>query len=376
MSAKESGPLGYGLVGCGEFGLFCLEQYGAMTEIRRVALADLDRERAERAAERFGLAACASVEELLARPDVDLVHIATPPAMHLDLVTAALRAGKHVLVEKPLAATMDQAHEMAFEAQRAGRVLAVNLVMRYDPLCAAVKKLVDEELLGEPLHAYFENYAKDEPLPPEHWFWDPEKSGGIFVEHGVHFFDLFSWWLGSGQVAASREVKRPGSGVVEAACCTALYGRVPVNFYHGFHQPERMDRQEMRLLFERGDVTLREWVPTGARIDCLADRATLERLAALLPGSETSALAEYSGEERLCSGRHKRLEADGRYQVRLSTGMSKDELYGHVLRELMADQVAAARDPNHRRRVTETDGVNSLHMAVEATMLARGGYSP
>ncbi len=371
MSGERERPVGYGLVGCGGFGLFCLEQYAGMHGLKRIAVADADAGRARAAAAKSGLEAC-SVDELLAREDVEIVHVAAPPFTHRELVAKALAAGKHVLCEKPLAVELDGAREMAAAARRAGRVLAVNLIMRYNPLCAALKKIVEERLLGEPLHGFLENYAKDEPLPAGHWFWDREKSGGIFIEHGVHFFDLFSWWLGEGRAVAAQETRRPGTDIVEQVACTAMYGDVPVNFYHGFHQPARMDRQEMRLLFERGSVSLDEWVPTRARIDAIADRKTLEALRALAPGPEPEVVEEYQGEARKCSGRHKQLEVDGRYLVTLEAGMGKQELYGHVLRALLDDQLAAIADPGHRRRVDESNGVSSLAMAVAADRLARG----
>ena len=85
-------------------------------------------------------------------------------------------------------------------------------MQRYNPLYHAVKALIDSALLGEFLHGYFENYAADEFLTPDHWFWDPAKSGGIFIEHGVHFFDLFEGWLGGGRVVAGHRTLRPEGG--------------------------------------------------------------------------------------------------------------------------------------------------------------------
>ena len=108
---------------------------------------------------------------------------------------AALEAGKHVICEKPLALTVAQADEMIAAARRNGRLLIANLMQRYNPLFDAVRKLIRSGVLGDFLHGTFENYASDENLPADHWFWDRSKSGGIFVEHGVHFFDLFDGWL-------------------------------------------------------------------------------------------------------------------------------------------------------------------------------------
>ena len=157
-------------------------------------------------------------------------------------------------------------------------------MQRYNPLFDAVRRLVEGRVLGEVLHGTFENYASDENLPAEHWFWDRSKSGGIFVEHGVHFFDLFAGWLGPGRVEAAQVGVRPGTAIEEHVHCTVRYGDTAlVNFYHGFHQTGRMDRQELRLVFERGDLTLYDWVPTRARVHAVVDERADPRPVRPLP---------------------------------------------------------------------------------------------
>ena len=363
---------GYGLIGAGGFGRFCLDAYAALNNVQPRAVADANPCAAEQLADATSLDAAPSVDALLARDDIDLVHIATPPFTHRELVTAALEAGKHVLCEKPLAITRDDAKAMIGLAHDRHRLLAVNLIMRYNPLCGAVKKLIDERLLGEPLHGFFENYAKDEPLSPDHWFWQRDKSGGIFIEHGVHFFDLFAYWLGAGEAMCAQQVARPGSGLIEQAHATVRYADdTLVNFYHGFTQAERMDRQELRLHFERGTVQLFEWVPTSITIDALVDDRTAHRIAELLPAGTVRAEARYTGDDRQVTSRHKPYEADGRYRITSPAGMDKPALYGHVLRALLADQLRAIHEPSHGRLVTEANGLSSLELACAADELTR-----
>ncbi|MGA7881527.1 MAG: Gfo/Idh/MocA family oxidoreductase [Terrimicrobiaceae bacterium] len=119
--------------------------------------------------------------------------------------------------------------------------------MRYDPLNQAVAGILEAGLLGAPLHAFFENYAGDTPLGPGHWFWKPQISGGIFIEHGIHFFDLFRMWFGPGEVVAAQQSERPAGGIIDQVHCTVRYGSALLaNFYHGFHQSSRMESQETR----------------------------------------------------------------------------------------------------------------------------------
>ena len=363
----------YALIGAGGFGSFCLEQYCQMEQVQPVAVTDVNAEAARSAAESAGIEAVADAKTLLARDDVDLVHIATPPFTHADLARQALEAGKHVLCEKPLATTREDARELAQLARQKNKTLSVNLIMRYNPLCEAVKRIVEEGLLGEPLHGLFENYAGDTKLVPDHWFWDHQKSGGIFVEHGVHFFDLYEWWLGEGRLESAQQAKRSNTGVTDQVACQVRYrDDVLVDFYHGFTQPAEMDRQEFRLLFERGDLRLFEWVPTRMEIDCLATQDTIDRLTDLLPDAQVHPQATFEGDERTLRGRHKTITADGRYRVTASPGMAKWALYGYVVRSLLADQVNAIQNPDHQRRITEANGLRTVEMAIDADELARG----
>ena len=186
----EEKPIGLGLIGCGAFGLFCLDAYKEMPQVRIAAVADMRGEVADAFGRDFNVPAYHKPEELIGDESVGLVHVATPPASHHELVMKALAAGKHVLCEKPLAMTVAEGEQMLDAARRAERICPVNFVLRYNPVTDAVKAVLDSGVLGACLSARLTNCAQDTNLVPEHWFWDREKSGGIFVEHGVHFFDL------------------------------------------------------------------------------------------------------------------------------------------------------------------------------------------
>ncbi len=379
------GPDGIGLavVGCGGFGLFALQHFLQVPGARLVGMAGTHRAAALAAAQRFGVPDIVEVSALVKRDDVDLIYIATPPFLHHEQAMAALQSGKHVISEKPLAINLQQADEMIALARRRNLLLVANLMQRYNPLADRVRKLIQTKVLGEFLHGYFENYASDESLPAEHWFWDRSKSGGIFVEHGVHFFDLFSSWLGEGQVLAAQRTIRPGTGIEEQVACAVRYevrgqksevrgqhiGPV-VNFYHGFTQAGRMDRQEMRLLFERGDVTLYEWVPTRARIHAIADEKGTRDLCDLFPGARLDVTTSYGPKDRPCQGRHKALDIYQMIELTYGDERNKMHVYGELLRSLLTDQIAWIQDHSHPRRITEANGRDSLAMACAADELA------
>ncbi len=370
------GEIRLGVIGFGGFGMFAVQQFVQVPGVRLVGMSGTHREAALAAAKRFAVEEIESVDAMLARPDIDLVYIATPPFLHYEQALAALRAGKHVICEKPLAMTSAEADELVAEAHDRGLLLIANMMQRYNPLFDAVKSLVDERVLGEPLHGYFENYAADEGLGPDHWFWDRAKSGGIFIEHGVHFFDLLAGWFGPGEVVAAQASTRPGSGVEDQVQATVRYASGPVvNFYHGFTQPGRLDRQELRLVFERGDVTLYEWIPTRYRIRAVADEAQTRRLVELFPDGRLEATETYGGAQRACRGRFKPIDAYQKLELAGGDQTAKLHRYGELLRAVMADQVGWVCDRGRMRRLTGQNGRDSVALAERADRLAhrRGG---
>ncbi len=369
--------LRYGLVGCGGFGRFCLGEYQRMENVRCVAVADANAFLARKTADEHGVECCATPAELLQRADIDLVHLATPPSTHAPLALEALRAGRHVLCEKPLALSVVDAEKMVALAAERDRILAVNLMMRHNPLCAAVKTLVERRLLGAPLWATLMNAAQDELLPPDHWFWDPGLSGGIFIEHGVHFFDLFEWWFGPGAVLSAHEGRRPGTACVEQVFCALQHGDSTFGtIYHGFHQMLRRDLQHWTILFEMGVLTMTEWVPTTLRLDATVDDATLAELEALLPHARVETVERYRDGNRHATSRHAAREVDCRVVMQADAGQEKMDLYGTMVRALLADQAAAIADRSHARLVTERNGVESLRYAEIAQRLAAGHGAP
>jgi predicted dehydrogenase len=361
---------GYALIGAGLFGQFCLEQYQSLPKLKLVGVFDVDTQLAYKVGKEFKIKVFHKLEDLLKDNDVDFVHIATPPGSHFQITLEALRAGKHVLCEKPLALKVEEAQQMIAQARKSDLILAVNLIMRYNPLCLVVKDIIKKELLGKPLHAFLENYAKDEDLPPEHWFWDKARSGGIFIEHGVHFFDLFAMWFGEGKVVSAQQMSRRKKLIdqVQAIC---HYGDgVLVNFYHGFHQATRMDRQEFRIVCEKGDIRLYDWVPTHMEIDALISKNEMQEIVDIVPNAKIKANLLKTNFDKKVKSRNIEYKIDGRYCITGKVGSEKQELYGLVLRSLLLDQLRGVENKKHQRIITEENGLNSVMMACQADALS------
>lgn len=129
------------------------------------------------------------------------------------------------------------------------------------------------------------------------------------------------------EVLAAQQSERPGSGVVEQVRATLAYGPVLADHYHGFHQPEHMDRQELRIVCERGDLRLHEWVPTRVDVHFLGRNSEAEAIAEALP-----AVAARSRSSTPSPIKHRFEEdrVDGEFRLSGNAGMDKDALYGYV----------------------------------------------
>lgn len=371
MVERHPAAIRYGIIGASKFAEFCLVEYRRIEHLKPLAVWSRTAERANAFAQRHGLRHCRTLEELVENPAIELVHVATIPALHGEHALAALEHGKHVLCEKPLATTLSDAEHMIEVAHQNGLRLAVNFLMRYGPLWEPTSALIGEKVLGELLRGELFNCAGDAGLPSGHWFWDKKLSGGIFVEHGVHFFDLIRSWLGEGRVVGAHQMTRPETGHVDQVHCEVRFGdQTSIGFYHGFHQSSYLDRQELKLIFERGEIVLRGWVAGEAEIDAVIDSAQIARLEELFRGGEMAIVKRFDDDERTTLRRGREERVDALVRLHWSADAEKQTMYGRAVQELMEDMLRAIRDDRHRPRVIAEDGLAALKMAVEAERLA------
>ena len=177
-----------------------LPAYVASEEAEVVALVGGHVERVRAVAEQFGNPrVVATWEEAVADPEVDAVDICAPNALHAPIAIAAARAGKHVLVEKPMAMTLAEADAMIAAAREAGVVLMVAHNLRFVPIYEQVKRIVSEGIIGRPLAArgVFMHAGPDEFWgATSEWFWQAEMAGGgAMLDMGIHMIDLVRWFI-------------------------------------------------------------------------------------------------------------------------------------------------------------------------------------
>ncbi|MHB1497895.1 MAG: Gfo/Idh/MocA family protein, partial [Acidimicrobiales bacterium] len=165
-----------GIVGVGNIAPHHLEAYLSFPErCRVVALADIVPEKCSKAVERFGLEASTfdSHRRLLEEADVDLVDVCTPPSTHAEIAVDALQNGRNVVVEKPMAASLDECDAMLHAKSASGKLLAVIAQNRFRTEMMRLKRLLASGLAGKVLHAQVDSY-----------WW-----------RGSNYYDL--WWRGT-----------------------------------------------------------------------------------------------------------------------------------------------------------------------------------
>ena len=198
-------PIRVGVVGVGQ-GKSHIRAFQSQPDCAVVAVCDLDTERADATAREFAIERTyAYLEQLLDQPDVDVVVIATPDHLHGEMAIAALRAGKHVLSEIPMAVDPDQMLEIVALTDRTGLKYHMANQTRFAPWLVSAKALVDSGRLGELFYGeaeYLHNmrYAQYFPDGRRRWRADPERPQTTLLGGGPHALDSLRWLMGIEQL--------------------------------------------------------------------------------------------------------------------------------------------------------------------------------
>jgi scyllo-inositol 2-dehydrogenase (NAD+) len=186
--------LGVGVLGVGEMGKRHAENLRRLVpEAQLVAIADASAERARVVAEELEIENWySSLEAMLERKDLDAVLIATPDKFHAKAVEAAVRAGKDVLCEKPLALNLADARGAIDAVAKSGRRLQVGFMRRYDPAYAAAMKRIEAGEIGVPV--IFKSLGRDKEWGPIAAY-ESRINGMIFYTNTIHDFDLARWMM-------------------------------------------------------------------------------------------------------------------------------------------------------------------------------------
>ena len=180
-------PVGVGLLGYGAIAREHAMTVNGTSGLRLAAICDVSAERREVASREWQVPAHSRQEGMLEDPAVGLVVVGTPPSTHSDAVLAALRAGKHVVCEKPFALRVEEADRMIDEAASGGLALTVYQSRRWDPDYLAMREVVRSGGIGEPF--YMESFIGGYEHPCDFWHSHEPISGGTIFDWGSHYFD-------------------------------------------------------------------------------------------------------------------------------------------------------------------------------------------
>lgn len=165
-----------------------------------VALCDISPEKAEALKQKYNLDCeiFTNTEEVASHNEVDLVSVCTPPYMHAELAIACLNGGKHVLVEKPMASSLEECDRMLEAAERSQRILSVVSQNRFYNPIMKLKHVLDSGLLGKVVHAQADSFWWRGHVYYDLWWrgtWEKE-GGGCTLNHAVHHIDMLQWLMG------------------------------------------------------------------------------------------------------------------------------------------------------------------------------------
>lgn len=188
----------FGIVGCGRIARVHAEEILAMPQATLAAVCDIDRRVLQGLTNLFGVKGYLDYAEMLEEKELDVIVICTPSGLHAEMGIMAAQAGKHVLVEKPIAMTLEDAERFINTCEERGVLLSVVLQKRFKPLFLAIKSAVEEGRFGKLSHAgatvrwnrdeaYFRNNS---------WRGKKAQDGGVIMNQAIHNIDLLQWLMG------------------------------------------------------------------------------------------------------------------------------------------------------------------------------------
>lgn len=187
----------FGLIGFGAWGQHHAQAIEKTDGARLVAIAARSEQSQTAAREAHPASAVyGDYAELLKRDDLDVVDVVLPSHLHHEVGRAVLESGRHLLMEKPMAVTIDQCRELRTLAEAKNRLLAVGFELRLSELWGKIRRMIEAGSVGQPLYALIQLWRRPYRLGSEGWRFDIRRVGSWILEEPIHFFDLARWYLG------------------------------------------------------------------------------------------------------------------------------------------------------------------------------------
>ncbi|OHB49403.1 MAG: hypothetical protein A2Y10_19425 [Planctomycetes bacterium GWF2_41_51] len=354
-----------GIIGFGAFGQFLYQCFKPMPDVKVVAVADSKRAR-DPGHTKFYV----SWKNLITDNEIDIVWIATVPDVHAEIACDSMQAGRDVIIEKPIAITLKDARQILKIRDRTARLATVNYMMRFNPLCKLLADFTRENVFGQLRRVNIENYAQDETLPAKHWFWKKELSGGILIEHAVHFIDLVNYFSGQDFRTVTGLSHNRNPGQEDQVLASVLYEKgLIASHYHSFSRPGFFERTSIRLNYDLAEFDIEGWLPLEGNFRALVNKDSYAAIN-LLPGVEIKNETKISNLIRYTN--HPLRSGGIKYDVtKMVEGtfkihQGKQQVYADCVRSLLSDVIAHRQNSSHKLRVSLEDGISSLKIACMA----------
>ena len=376
-----------GIIGFGGFGKFLFNAWNQLDNVQVTSIADLN------------AAAITGIEnvtffidwkDMILSENIDLIAIVTEPSTHQVIANACMRAGKHVLIEKPLAINTSDARAIIKTRDQTGVVAAIDFIMRFNPLLQTIRSLNQAGVFGKLRRVDVENYAQDEQLPPQHWFWHHDRSGGILIEHAVHFIDLVHFLSPSKHVTVNGLKHNRNALQEDQIMANVLYeSGLIATHYHSFARPGFFETTDIKLSYDIADIQLHGWIPLSAEVKVLVNEQSKEKLlsnpffeclhAELVASATDESRPAGWGISDINISKDKQFVRSGGIQYeanemitgRFSLGRSKQEVYADCVKSSLLDVLQKVSDSSHTLMASLETGLSSLEIAELATISAR-----
>jgi len=188
-----------GLVGCGKVGHLHAKALSRLPESRFVAACDSDFQRAQQFAAEYNVRAYCDVEEMIAHSELESLNVCTPHPLHAEPAVNAAQAGVHVLIEKPLASSLEDCDAILDAAKKSGVKIGTVCQRRFYAPCQRIRRAIDEGKIGRPVLGSVAMYGwRDQAYyksDPWRGTWKGE-GGGVLVNQAPHQLDLLQWYMG------------------------------------------------------------------------------------------------------------------------------------------------------------------------------------
>lgn len=196
MDKKE---IGFGIIGCGMISNWHAGAISKIQGVRLIGVTDVNEKSRNAFSAQYNTEAVSTVEELLARPDIDVICICTPSGLHAPFAVQAANAGKHIIVEKPMAINLREADEIIKACEVNGVKVAVISQLRFSQAVCKLKDAVEKGLLGTLVTGdiYMKFYRSQEYYNKGGWrgTWKMD-GGGALMNQGIHGIDLLQYIMG------------------------------------------------------------------------------------------------------------------------------------------------------------------------------------